>query len=95
MTTELTDDKLDGFCRKHGYSRRQVQRALAWFDTSWRNMLVRERIRLGAGLLRDTDLTIKEVAIKAGYKQTAHFTKAFKRECGVSPAQYRKDQRNK
>ena len=51
---------------------------------------VREsRLRSGAELLRQTKLPVKNVAMRVGYSSRSHFTHAFAKEFGVSPAAYR------
>jgi AraC-like DNA-binding protein len=34
-------------------------------------------------------LTVRQAALLVGYRQPAHFAKAFRRRYGVTPAQYR------
>ena len=41
-------------------------------------------------LLRDSDLTVKEISGRVGYFSSAVFIRAFKREEGVTPGQYKK-----
>jgi len=48
------------------------------------------RLRLAADALRHTDKAIKLIADAAGFASTAAFTRAFKREFGVSPAHSRR-----
>lgn len=81
------------FCTANSYSRRHVQRALAWNSTSWRKELTRIRMKAGAEMLRTTSEPVRVIARKVGYRQPAQFAKAFRRECGVTPAQYRNDHR--
>jgi AraC-like DNA-binding protein len=51
-----------------------------------------KRIRLHAGgvRLRSSDAQISVIAAAAGYKSVAAFTKAFKRELGVTPGEWRR-----
>jgi AraC-like DNA-binding protein len=41
-------------------------------------------------LLKDPTVRVCEIAWKIGYTQPQHFSRAFKRYTGVSPAKYRK-----
>lgn len=41
--------------------------------------------------LRNSSLSVQQVAEMLGFSDQSAFGKFFKRECGVSPAQYRKD----
>jgi AraC family transcriptional regulator len=49
------------------------------------------KIRLGqaAGYLTTTGLTVEAIAHRTGYGTDAALSKAFKREFGASPGQYR------
>lgn len=51
--------------------------------------LVRLRLECGQQLLRETDLTVAEVAASCGYATAAHFGQAFARETGLTPTAYR------
>ncbi len=53
--------------------------------------LVREeRLRQAAGLLRCTDLSILEVALRSGFSDLSHFHRLFRRRFQISPRQYRR-----
>jgi AraC-like DNA-binding protein len=52
--------------------------------------LARWRLQLAARLLQTTQKTILHVAIDVGYDSEAAFNRAFKREFGLPPAQYRR-----
>jgi AraC-like DNA-binding protein len=41
------------------------------------------------GLLARQPLTVRQVSLLVGYRQPAHFAKAFRRRFGVTPARYR------
>lgn len=47
------------------------------------------RLSLAADLLRDTDLTLSSIATRVGYANPFSLSAAFKRQFGLSPAQYR------
>lgn len=57
--------------------------------------LIRERMKGAAELLISTQLPVKEVAWKNGYDSLQGFTRAFKREKGLSPNEFRKVNRRK
>jgi len=52
--------------------------------------LARWRLQLAARLLQTTQKTIIHVALDVGYESEAAFNRAFKREFGLPPAQYRR-----
>jgi transcriptional regulator GlxA family with amidase domain len=71
-------------------SPRQVQRAFEEVGkTSFSTVLREARLRAAAELLAAQPLTVRQVSLLVGYRQPAHFAKAFRRRWGVTPAQYR------
>ena len=71
-------------------SPRQLQRAF-WEvgGTSFSAYLRAVRLRNAAELLARQPLTVRQVSLLVGYRQSAHFAKAFRRRYGVTPAEYR------
>lgn len=57
--------------------------------TNFKNYLNVVRIAEVKRLLKETDLTISEIAYKAGYNHISHFNRVFKNEVGCSPKQFR------
>lgn len=51
--------------------------------------LTQWRMHLAENLLGTTDLTVYDVARRVGYQSEEAFSRAFKRERGQSPAQWR------
>ena len=49
----------------------------------------RQMLERGKDLLSDRTLLLKEVAYRCGFANTASFARAFRRETGLSPQQYR------
>ncbi|MBP1743192.1 MAG: hypothetical protein H6Q58_170 [Firmicutes bacterium] len=47
------------------------------------------RIKKAKELLKETDLTIKEVAYKAGYNNLNYFYRMFKKSTGITPNEYK------
>lgn len=85
-----------------------VQKAAAYFDLSMSNMghyfkshtgvtvsdyVESLRLNLAQTLLRDTDKSIAEISAQVGYLQPASFMRAFKKVLGVSPTNWRNEQR--
>jgi AraC family transcriptional regulator len=48
------------------------------------------RMELSKELLAETDLSIIEVALRAGYQTQAHFTGMFHKRVGTTPSAYRR-----
>jgi AraC family transcriptional regulator of adaptative response / methylphosphotriester-DNA alkyltransferase methyltransferase len=81
---------LDDVARRVTSSRRQLQRVYAEIGrTTFRRHLARVRMLRAAELLQDERLTVREVADRVGYRQPAQFAKAFRRQFGVAPSDYR------
>jgi len=56
--------------------------------------VTRWRMLKASDLLRYGKVTITEVATRVGYESEASFSKAFKREIGVAPGTYRRNEHN-
>lgn len=54
------------------------------------NYLTEVRIRKARELMKQTDWKIYEISQSVGYNSVEHFTRVFKKICGVSPGAYRK-----
>ena len=52
--------------------------------------LRRYRIRQACDLLKNTDLTITQIAMAVGFSESAHFSRTFHRETGLTPRAYRR-----
>jgi AraC-like DNA-binding protein len=84
------DLRLDGVAARIFTSRRSLQRAFTDAGRSFRAEHLRARLVAAATSLRhDPEQTVREVALAVGYRQPAQFAKAFRRQFGVSPAEYR------
>jgi len=47
------------------------------------------RMEIGGRLLRDTDLSVDEIAYRLGYSSLSVFQRAFRRWCEMSPSKFR------
>lgn len=54
---------------------------------------MRWRLQLAARALAATSRGVAEIASDIGYESEASFNRAFKREFGLPPARYRREQR--
>jgi AraC-like DNA-binding protein len=80
--------------RRLSVSARQLQRVFTdRADMGFRSYLIHVRMSNAAELLAATDLPVKEVAERVGYRDPSQFTKAFKRTHALSPGQWRLRQR--
>ena len=86
--------RFDDLAAKHrvspAYLCRMVRKTMG---ESCTQILQRKRIAQARWLLRDTDLTIGEIAQAVGYENTGHFYRLFERETGMAPRAYRSAQR--
>lgn len=71
-------------------SERSFQRKLSEEGTSFRKILLETKIAVASMLLTKTQLTITDVAIRAGYSEVSNFTAAFKKATGLTPAQFKR-----
>lgn len=51
------------------------------------------RVERAAAALSQTDASLSSIALNAGYADQSHFTRAFRRALGVTPARYRESAR--
>lgn len=51
--------------------------------------LQRARLDYAARLLRETNITVEEAMLQAGYRNASHFYSSFKKQFGMSPRDYR------
>ncbi|WP_166241982.1 AraC family transcriptional regulator [Paenibacillus turpanensis] len=54
--------------------------------------LTSTRIKEGQRLLRNTNMRITDIAEQTGFSDSSHFTRVFKRICGLTPKEYRNEQ---
>jgi AraC family transcriptional regulator len=85
---------LDDIASVAGVSRYHLLRLFkhAHGETPFRR-LTRMRIETAKERLLSSDRTITEIAFACGYENSAHFATAFRRWVGVSPGQYRRQNR--
>jgi transcriptional regulator GlxA family with amidase domain len=86
---------LDTVARSLATSRRQLQRAFAEIGgTTFRSYALDVRMRRARELLRDTDMSVREIAERVGYRKPPQFCKTFRRQHGQSPSRFRGDVRS-
>lgn len=60
------------------------------YGTSVKQLLLKCRFEKALYLLDNTDMTVKEVALRAGFSNPAYFSEAFYKKFGFYPSVYRK-----
>jgi AraC-like DNA-binding protein len=73
-----------------GTSVRTLQRRLSDMDESFTGILEAARMTSANRLIANGDLSLNQIAQELGYSDQAHFTRAFRRWTGISPAAYRR-----
>lgn len=57
------------------------------------HFLANQRLQKAAELLRQTELSIKEIAVRVGYHHSSSFDRGFQHKFGVPPADFRRRNR--
>ena len=81
---------VEAACRRLGMSSRTLRRKLIAEGTSYAGLLNETRAHVAKKYLRETAMTVDEIADRTGYRDTSNFRRAFQRWTGVTPAQYRR-----
>jgi len=84
---------LDQLARQAGVSRTVLSARFGhYLDESPMAYLTGLRLRLGAKALLSSMTSIAQIALEVGYESESAFNRAFKREFGLPPARFRKEQ---
>ena len=70
-------------------SARTLRRKLREENTSFRKLVDELRMEMGIKYLRDTDLTVDEIANVLGFSEATNFRQAFRRWTNAAPQQFR------
>lgn len=74
-----------------GVNRMYVHRKLVeYHQMNARDYICSVRMKKAKKLLKETNMPIKEIATKVGYRDCSFFTKKFKQETNITPSKYRK-----
>ena len=98
---QLTEALPNGGCNEEemakflGLSVRSLQRRLAEDGLSYSGIMKQTRQELAEGYIRNSNLSLNEIAYLLGFSEQANFTRAFKRWYGSSPSVYRSQQLDK
>jgi AraC-like DNA-binding protein len=86
-----TGVRVDDLAARLGLSRSRFEHLFKMqTGTTFRRYVRRTRLARAKALLQDPRLRVKEVASRCGYANTSSLTRAFERECGISPSDYRR-----
>lgn len=80
---------IDIFAEMFRTSRRGLQRKLTAHGTSFSKLREEVRFETAREALGDENVSIDELARALGYRHPTHFSRAFRRICGMSPRRYR------
>ncbi len=89
LTNDITVNMLARKAAMNHYTFAQVFKKI--FAISPSEFVLQRRIHLAEQLLRNTALSIEEIAFKSGFSDRTHFYKAFSKIHGISPTKYRGD----
>ena len=85
---------VEGLAAEAGLSRSALhERFLHLIGQPPMQYLTRWRMQVASSLLRDTNATLHAVSRDVGYESEAAFSRAFKREVGISPGAWRREKR--
>lgn len=82
--------RIDWVASKLGLTRRSLQRLLEYHGGSFNQIAAQVIFSRAKTLLVGENNSITEIAADLGYRDPAHFTRAFKRWAGVSPIIFRR-----
>ncbi len=74
-------------------SERTLRRELQAEGVGFRELHGAMRIEAACRHLADTPLTVEQIAWRLGYREASNFVRAFRRQLGVTPQQYRRARR--
>ena len=64
------------------------------YNQTFLEYLTAYRIDRAVELLQQTDIPVREIAVRVGYTDANYITKVFKRHLGVTPTEYRNHNAN-
>ena len=60
------------------------------FGETVNDTIIKKRLEVGANLLKESSLSITEIALQVGYTDHSKFSNAFKKKYKITPSEYRK-----
>ena len=84
------DITVDDLIAATGMSRSSLNRKMhELFNLSPKDFLQEARIKHACSLLKQTDLSVKEIAYSCGFSNPHYFATSFKATTGLTPSEYR------
>ena len=80
---------LDAAARRLARSPRTVQRRMNADGVSFAGLVETTRFQIAHSLLRESEVTVKEIAVRLGYSTLSAFGRAFTKWAGCPPSAYR------
>ncbi len=80
---------LDGISARLALGPRTVQRRLDECGLNFRNLVTRCRMKRARELLSEADASVELVSLELGYSSVSHFTRAFSKDHGIGPSEFR------
>jgi AraC-like DNA-binding protein len=80
---------LDSAARALCYGTRRLQRALERGGFSFREIVRSVRLETAKELIAETKLPFSTIGAQLGYSDKCHFSRAFRRDAGCTPGEYR------
>ncbi|UQZ82416.1 HTH-type transcriptional regulator YesS [Paenibacillus konkukensis] len=92
LVARLQEDiRLEDCCKPLGIPVSVAKQALKEvYETTFAELLLKERIEKSKEWLRETDIGVEEIAKRLYYSNAQSFTRTFKKMTGMPPGQYRK-----
>lgn len=86
------DLKLEGVAQIFGFSPAYLSRMFRKYaGINYKTYVSDLRTQAGYRLLLNTQMSVGEIALECGFPDSRSFTKAFRRQYGMPPAEYRKN----
>jgi AraC-like DNA-binding protein len=73
-------------CRSIPTFKREFKKLFRDSPAKW---IMKKRLELAAGLLKNTKLRIREICFECGFENPTHFSRVFKEKMGISPLRFR------
>ena len=82
--------RIDQVAESLSISRRTLQREIAGRGRTFGEILRERRLRRACEWLDHSEKSVTEIAFELGYTDASNFTRAFRREIGISPSAFRR-----